>query len=151
MYRETDPAAAFNEFVHEREKLPASNTDIRLFDEILVAKKARGRPAFSAGLSRLSTLRASHGASSGSFGPSRQPKLTGFLADTSDHIWRTAAVPVPNQNFQGDYRSIVTRIPTRLDPSLIKEPRSIQGAPKPEQRGKGFLRKAIGSGTKDKK
>ncbi|ROV95124.1 hypothetical protein VSDG_05804 [Cytospora chrysosperma] len=150
MMRDTQ---AFNEFIHEREKLPASNVDVRLFDEILVAKKARGRPQLSAGLSRLSTLRANHGALAGGFGPSRQPKLTGFLADTSDHIWRTAAVPVPNANFQGDYRSIVTRVPTRLDPSLIKEPRSIQGAPKPEQRGKGFLRKAIGSGTgtKDKK
>lgn len=151
MHNEADLTAAFNEFIHEREQLPANNTDVRLFDEILVAKKARGRPQLSAGLSRLSTLRASHGASSGGFGPSRQPKLTGFLADTSDHIWRTAAVPVPNANFQGDYRSIVTRVPTRLDASLIKEPRSIQGAPKPEQRGKGFLRKAIGSGIgKDK-
>ncbi|KAK7746982.1 hypothetical protein SLS53_002170 [Cytospora paraplurivora] len=149
MMRDTQ---AFNEFIHEREQLPASNPEIRLFDEILVAKKARGRPQLSAGLSRLSTLRANAG-SGGSFGPSRQPKLTGFLADSSDHIWRTAAVPVPNSNFQGDYRSIITRIPTRLDPSLIKEPRSIQGAPKPEQRGKGFLRKAIGSGTgtKEKK
>lgn len=101
----------------------------------------------SAGISRLSTLRASHGVSGG-LAPSRQPKLTGFMADTTDHIWRTAAVPVPNSKFQGDYRSIITRIPDKLDPALLKEPRSIAGAPKPEPRGKGFLRKAIGSSNK---
>lgn len=137
--------AAFNEFIHERERLPVSNPEIRLFDEILVAKKARGRPALSAGFSRLSSIRASHGASSGFNGPSRQPKLTGFLGDTSDHIWRTASVPVPTSKFPGDYHAIVSRIPTKLDPSLIKEPRSIQGAPRPEPKGKGFLRKQVGS------
>lgn len=110
-----------------------------------MAKKARGRPVFSAGFSRLSTLRASHGASTGFNGPSRQPKLTGFLGDTTDHIWRTASVPVPTSKFPGDYHAIVSRIPARLDPSLIKEPRSIQGAPRPEPRGKGFLRKQVGS------
>ncbi|CAN8103529.1 unnamed protein product [Discula destructiva] len=142
MMRDTQ---VFNEFIHERERNSASTASIRLFDEILVAKKARGRPTMSAGLSRLSTLRASHGASN--FGiPSRGPKLAGFLGDTTDHIWRTASVPVPTSKFPGDYHAIVTRIPAKLDPSLIKEPRSIQGAPLPERRGgKGFLRKQVAS------
>lgn len=111
-----------------------------------MAKKARGRPAFSAGLSRLSTLRASHGASTGFSAPPKSLKITGFLGDTSDHIWRTASVPVPNAKFPGDYRAVITRVPVTLDPSLMKEPRAIQGIPRPEQRGaKGFARKQVGS------
>ncbi|KAK0732661.1 AEX-3 domain-containing protein [Apiosordaria backusii] len=135
MMRDTQ---AFNEFIHERERQPASDPAIRLFDEVILAKKARGRPVFSAGLSRLSTLRASHGLTP-SFpgGPNRAgAKVQTYLGDTSDHIWRTASVPVPSAKFSGDYRSVVTRVPLKLDPSLMKEPRAIQGVPRPEQGGK---------------
>lgn len=73
-------------------------------------------------------------------------KPSGYLADTSDHIWRTASVPVPNAKFPGDYRAVTTRVPARLDPSLMKEPRAIQGIPRPEGRGtKGFIRKQVPS------
>lgn len=148
------PQPAFNEFIHERERQPATDPSIRLFDEIILAKKARGRPAFSAGLSRLSTLRASHGVPPGlggglpSAGSQRPAKIPGFLSDTTDHIWRTASVPVPSAKFPGDYRAVVTRVPLRLDPSLMKEPRAIQGVPRPPEQGnklKGLIRKQVAS------
>ncbi|KAI0137403.1 DENN domain-containing protein [Xylariales sp. AK1849] len=139
MLKETQ---AFNEFIHERETQPASAPAIQLFDEIIMAKRARGNRGFS-GLSRLSTIRASHGASVQA--PSKQSKLRGYLNDTYDHIWRTASVPVPNAKFPGDYRTVTTRIPLRLDSSLMKEPRAIQGVPRPEQRKRGFLRKQVPS------
>ncbi|KAI1841977.1 hypothetical protein JX266_011837 [Neoarthrinium moseri] len=135
---------AFNEFIHERETQPASTPSIRLFDEIILAKRARGKTGFS-GLSRLSTIRASHGVSAWSQYPSKTVKPQGYLNDTSDHIWRTASVPVPNAKFAGDYREVTTRIPLKLDTSLMKEPRAIAGVPRPEQRKKGFLRKQVPS------
>ncbi|KAJ9149251.1 Ddenn domain protein [Pleurostoma richardsiae] len=140
MMRDTQ---AFNEFIHERERLSPNHPSIRLFDEIILAKRARGRPGLSVGLSRLSTIRASHGVSSGM--PPRA-KVPSYLSDTSEHIWRTASVPVPNAKFPGDYRSVSTRVPIKLDPSLMREPRSIQGVPRPEQRGaRGFMRKQVPS------
>ncbi|KAI1101901.1 DENN-domain-containing protein [Jackrogersella minutella] len=144
MMKETQ---AFNEFIHERELQPATNPEIRLFDEIILAKKARGRSGLSSGLSRLSTIRASHGVSASLPGlqiPSRHGKMPSFLTDTSDHIWRTASVPVPSSKFQGDYRSVTTRTPARLDPSLMKEPRAIQGVPR-DQRRRGVMRKQVPS------
>lgn len=73
--------------------------------------------------------------------------MPGYLSDTTDHIWRTASVPVPSAKFQGDYRSVVTRVPLRLDPALMREPRAIQGVPRPEQGGKikGLVRKQVAS------
>ncbi|KAL2265623.1 hypothetical protein VTJ83DRAFT_6723 [Remersonia thermophila] len=157
MLRETQ---AFNEFIHERERTPASDPAIRLFDEIILAKKARGRPAFSTGFSRLSTLRASslhpNSNSGGGFtapsshyhsGAGGANKVPGYLSDPTDHIWRTASVPVPSSaKFQGDYRSVVTRMPLRLDPSLMREPRAIQGVPRPEQaRARKLVRKQVAS------
>ncbi|PHH76376.1 hypothetical protein CDD82_4033 [Ophiocordyceps australis] len=137
MLRDTQ---AFNEFIHQRETTPPTDPSIRLFDEIIAAKRARGRPGLSSGLSRLSTIRASHGASTNAWHmpPPARPlatKATSFLSDTSEHIWRTASVPPAKAHFPGEYRSVVTRIPSRLDRSLMREPRSIHGVPRPEQRG----------------
>ncbi|KAL4723327.1 hypothetical protein ACLX1H_009817 [Fusarium chlamydosporum] len=147
MMRETQ---CFNEFIHDREMQPANNASIRLFDEIIMAKKARGRSGLATGLSRLSTIRASHGASTyGGFGPPRggsNSKIPAFLGDMSDHIWRTASVPLPKGNFPGEYRTVVTRTPARLDRSLMREPRSIQGMPRVEPRGtRGLIRKQVPS------
>ncbi|QPH05985.1 hypothetical protein C2857_004142 [Epichloe festucae Fl1] len=146
MMRDTQ---AFNEFIHDRETLPASDPSIRLFDEVLMAKKARGRPGLSSGLSRLSTIRQSHGASSFVAPPSRNLSSNikpTYLTDTSDHIWRTASVPLPKGNFPGEYRTVITRIPSRLDGSLMREPRAIQGVPRMEQRGtRAFMRKQVPS------
>ncbi|PHH76769.1 hypothetical protein CDD83_4210 [Cordyceps sp. RAO-2017] len=142
---------AFNEFIHQRETLAATDPPVRLFDEIIMAKKARGRPGLPSGLSRLSTIRASHGASTNAWNvapPARSAasKTPGYLTDTSDHIWRTASVPLPKGNFPGEYRSVVTRIPSRLDRALMREPRAIQGVPRVEQRGtRGLVRKQVPS------
>ena len=93
-----------------------------LFDQIILAKKNRGRQSL--------------------FGKSKTP----FLSDTSDHLWRSAVASPPNGRFLGDYRQIVSRskyplsvvyhllmtvvAPAKLDPSLMKEPRVIQGVPR---------------------
>ncbi|KAK4455017.1 DENN domain-containing protein 5B [Podospora aff. communis PSN243] len=143
MMRETQ---AFNEFIHERERNSPSHASIRLFDEVILAKKARGRPQLSVGLSRLSTIRASHGASTGFTPPSRPAKIPTYLSDTTDHLWRTASVPVPSAKFSGDYRSVITRVPTKLDPSLMREPRAIQGVPRLDPgRVRGVTRKQVPS------
>ncbi|MCJ1476631.1 hypothetical protein MMC13_005299 [Lambiella insularis] len=96
----------FNEFIHERETRLANDPSVLLFDQIILSKKNRDRRSF---FSKSSTS---------------------FLADTSDHLWRSAATPPPNSRFPGDYRTIITRIPAKLDPSLMKEPRVIQGVPR---------------------
>ncbi|KAK5997040.1 DENN domain-containing protein [Cladobotryum mycophilum] len=146
MMRDTQ---AFNEFIHDREMKLATDDSIRLFDEIIMAKKARGRSGLPSGLSRLSTIRASHGASWSLTPPNRSGngcKIPTYLADTSEHIWRTASVPLPKGNFPGEYRTVVTRIPARLDRSLMREPRAIQGVPRMEQRGaRGLVRKQVPS------
>ncbi|GAB7342175.1 hypothetical protein MBLNU457_g0431t2 [Dothideomycetes sp. NU457] len=100
---------AFNEFVHERESKRAEDPSIRLFDEIILSKRNRGR--------------------SGIFSKSS----TSFLSDASDHLWRSAAAAPPISRFPGDYRQIVSRIPAKLDPTLMKEPRATQGAPRVSQ------------------
>jgi hypothetical protein len=138
---------AFNEFIHERETKATSDPSVRIFDEVIMAKKARGRPGITSGLSRMATIRQSHGASatiSRFAPPPRQAKVPDYLGDVSEHIWRTASVPLPKGQFPGEYHAIVTRTPTRLDRSLMREPRAIQGAPRVEHRSqKSFARKQV--------
>ncbi|KAL7776751.1 hypothetical protein CFE70_007170 [Pyrenophora teres f. teres 0-1] len=97
---------AFNEFIHERESKPAHDPTIKLFDEVILAKRNRGKSSF--------------------FYKSK----VDFLSDTSDHLWRTASATPPNSRFPGDYRAVISRIPAKLDPTLMKEPRVIQGVPR---------------------
>ncbi|KAK8197678.1 AEX-3 domain-containing protein [Phyllosticta capitalensis] len=94
---------AFNEFIYERETMSSDHPTVKLFDQIILSKKNRGRTSI---FSKSST---------------------DFLNDTSDHLWRSAAATPPSSRFPGDYRSIVSRAPAKLDPTLMKEPRSIQG------------------------
>ncbi|GAB7365230.1 hypothetical protein MBLNU230_g6316t1 [Neophaeotheca triangularis] len=101
MLRQTQ---AFNEFIHEREATRAEDPSIKLFDEIILSKRNRGR----------SSLFGSRAA-------------TSFLSDTSDHLWRSAAATPPSR---GDVKSVTSRVPAKLDPALMKEPRSIQGVPR---------------------
>lgn len=120
-----------------------------------MAKKARGRTGLPSSLSRLSTLRGNGGTNSWGLSPSGRSgssasssgsngKIPPYLSDTSEHIWRTASVPLPKGNFPGEYHSIVTRMPARLDRSLMREPRTIQGVPRVEPRGpKGVARKQV--------
>ncbi|KAL1623695.1 hypothetical protein SLS56_008144 [Neofusicoccum ribis] len=110
MLRETQ---GFNEFVHERESTRPDDPSIKLFDQIILSKKNRGRTSF---FSKSST---------------------DFLNDTSDHLWRSAVATPPSARFPGDYRSVVSRQPAKLDPTLMKEPRVIQGVPRvPQQKAK---------------
>lgn len=97
---------AFNEFIHEREMKAANDPSIMLFDQIILSKHNRGRMSM--------------------FSKSK----TDFLSDTSDHLYRSAAATPPQGKFPGDYTAIVTRTPAKLDPTLLKEPRVIQGVPR---------------------
>ncbi|KAF7894953.1 hypothetical protein EAF00_006767 [Botryotinia globosa] len=116
---------AFNEFIHERETKQSNDRDIQLFDSIIQAKKSRGRASF---FSSKASLRPS------------------FLEDASDHLWRSALVPVPRDaKFPGDYKTIVSRIPAQLDIGLMKEPRSVAGVPRMDMPGKRVGRKAVPS------
>ncbi|KAK4496397.1 hypothetical protein PRZ48_012377 [Zasmidium cellare] len=106
MLRQTQ---AFNEFISERESTRAEDPSIKLFDEIILSKRNRGRTSL--------------------FSKSD----TSFLSDTSDHLWRSAAATPPSSRFPGDVRVQSGRTPAKLDPTLMKEPRSIQGAPRLQQ------------------
>ena len=75
-----------------------------LFDDIILAKRNRGRSAIFSGRS-----------------------MTDFLSDTSDHLWRTASASFPpsgraQREASGDYSHMVTRgklfIP-RIFPFLV--------------------------------
>jgi hypothetical protein len=79
---------------------------VKLFDEVILAKRNRGKSSFF-----------------------HKAKVD-FLSDTSDHLWRTASANPPNSRFPGDYRAVISRIPSKLDPTLMKEPRVIQGVPR---------------------
>ena len=98
--------AAFNEFIHERETKPGNDPSILLFDQMILSKRNRGRASI--------------------FSKSK----IDFLSDTSDHLWRSAISTPPKGRIPGDYRAIVTRVPAKLDPTLMKEPRSLQGVPR---------------------
>lgn len=97
---------SFNEFIHERETRKGDDPTVKLFDQIILSKKNRGRTSL---FSKAST---------------------DFLSDTSDHLWRTAQANPPSARFPGDYRQVISRIPAKLDPALMKEPRVIHGVPR---------------------
>ncbi|KAI9751693.1 MAG: hypothetical protein M4579_005959 [Chaenotheca gracillima] len=103
MLRQTQ---GFNEFIHERETKKANDPSILIFDQVLLAKRGRGRTSLFS------------------------KSTPNFLQDTSDHLWRSAAAQPPSSRFPGDYRQVISRVPAKLDPSLMKEPRVIQGVPR---------------------
>lgn len=106
MLRQTQ---AFNEFIHERESTRADDPSIKLFDEIILSKRNRGhRSLFS-------------------------KSSTSFLSDTSDHLWRSASATPPTSRLPGDRAVVAGRTPAKLDSTLMKEPRSIQGVPRLQQ------------------
>ncbi|RFU36098.1 hypothetical protein B7463_g169, partial [Scytalidium lignicola] len=105
----------FNEFIHERETTPLTSPSIQLFESIILAKRARGKSGFF---------------------NSKAARSQDFLEDRSDHLWVSAAVPTPTAKFPGDYRTVVSRIPARLDPTLMKEPRVYNGIPRIDTDGK---------------
>lgn len=97
----------------------AEDPYIHLFDEIILAKKNRGKSSF---FSKSSTT---------------------FLSDTSNHLWVSAVVPAPSAKFPDgtNYLSVISRTPAKLDPTLMKEPRVIQGAPRIEKGGNWTTRR----------
>lgn len=111
---------------------------ITLFDNIILSKRDRGRlrqsiPALTLSRSPFSRLSSISSAASSS---------SDFLSDISDHLWRTASASTASDREtyrdrsdfgQGpgrDYRSIVTRVPAKLDETLMREPRMVQGVPR---------------------
>ncbi|KMU87251.1 hypothetical protein CIHG_04696 [Coccidioides immitis H538.4] len=105
----------FNEFIGERERVDSKskNPRIVIFDEIILSKRNRGRSSIFSG--RMTT---------------------DFLSDTSNHLWRSASAssfpPSSRREMSasGDWKSVVTRVPAKLDPNYMKEPRMIQGVPR---------------------
>ncbi|PGH20832.1 hypothetical protein AJ80_03459 [Polytolypa hystricis UAMH7299] len=118
----------FNEFIGERERVTPKSKDpkITLFDEIILSKRNRGRTSIFSG--RMTT---------------------NFLSDTSDHLWRSASATAfaPSSRHQssqsGDYRNLVSRVPAKLDPNHMKEPRMIQGAPRISKTANNARRKPV--------
>ena len=87
-----------------------------LFDQIILAKKNRGRTSlFSKSSKSAHVVSAAY-----LFVPfSGSHRLTlsrsfvdadpSFLQDRSDHLWRSAATTPPTSRFPGDYRQIISR------------------------------------------
>lgn len=86
----------FNEFIHEREAKPATDSSIMLFDQMILSKRNRGRASM--------------------FSKSK----TDFLSDTYDHLWRTAAATPPKGRIPGDVRAIITRGGSPLVKSALR-------------------------------
>lgn len=97
---------AFNEFIHEREMIRSNDPRVILFDQVILAKRNRGKKSF--------------------FSRSK----VDFLSSTVDHLWVSAAANPPQGRFPGDYRIVTSRTPAKLDPLYVKEPRVIQGVPR---------------------
>jgi len=87
---------AFNEFIHERETKRVDDPEVKLFDEIILAKRNRGKSSF--------------------FHKSK----VDFLSDKTEHLWRTAAATPPSSRFPGDYRQIISR--SKSFPQAITRP-----------------------------
>jgi len=126
-----------------------NDASVRLFDEIILAKKNRARTSL---FSKSSTSRLPKQATSMHFLPlpntspyqslpstiAKKPLIidTAFLSDTSDHLWRSAAAPQPTSSSRpapGHQVPIMGRTPAQLDPTLMKEPRIMQGVPRANQ------------------
>lgn len=53
-----------------------------------------------------------------------------FLSDNTDHLWRSAAATSSSSRQTSGSQHAVGRTPAKLDPSLLKEPRVVQGVPR---------------------
>ncbi|KAL7269540.1 hypothetical protein RUND412_007798, partial [Rhizina undulata] len=112
---------AFSEFIHDRESKKSSDPAIKLFDEVILSKKNRGKTGF---FTRTSI---------------------NYLQDTSEHIWRTIngspnSLRYPSELRVASNRSLFPRrplsiitisnklyeVPAKLDPTLMRETRSNQ-------------------------
>jgi hypothetical protein len=114
---------AFSEFIHDREAKKASDPSIKLFDEIILSKKNRGKTGFFSRSSMFCYLVCK--LCKLLIAISTEPA---YLQDTSEHLWRTSNAPSTSRT-TGDQRVPSNRIPAKLDPVLIQKPRAKQGAP----------------------
>jgi hypothetical protein len=96
---------AFSEFIYDRESKKPTDPSVKLFDEIILAKKNRGKAGFFS-----------------------RSKPT-YLASTSEHIWQTSSAISTSTKTSGDPSLPTNRIPSKLDPVLLRPPRVNQGAP----------------------
>jgi hypothetical protein len=148
---------AFHEFIHEREKHKGDDPQIRLFDQIILSKKNRGARShlfFSKAstdfLSDTSnhlwrTASAIYGSAQTVFIP---PNGFGGMHSTTNSTSTFGSVSgsgsqasngVVGQLLKGettgprglgDYRTVVSRTPAKLDATLMKEPKVLQGQPR---------------------
>ncbi|KAF8422125.1 AEX-3 domain-containing protein [Tirmania nivea] len=101
---------AFSEFIHERESKKATDPQLKLFDEIILSKKNRGKTSFFS-----------------------SKQSTNFLYDTTEHLWRTSTAITPSTSptkMLNEHNLPQNRVPAKLDPLLLREPRVNQGVPK---------------------
>lgn len=77
---------AFSEFIHDREAKKPSDPSIKLFDEVILSKKNRGKSGF---FSKSSMFKLHPIPAGRSLVSHTQVTATNYLQDTSDHIWRT--------------------------------------------------------------
>ncbi|KAG0643854.1 hypothetical protein HOY80DRAFT_1031840 [Tuber brumale] len=99
---------AFSEFIHDRESKKASDPTIKLFDEVILSKKNRGKSGF---FSKSSI---------------------NYLQDTSEHRWQTTgAISTGSSSRHRSETTVSTnRVPAKLDPTLMKEPSKPPKQPK---------------------
>jgi hypothetical protein len=85
---------AFSEFIHDRESKKATDQSVKLFDEVILSKKNRGKTGFFSRSSMfVKKLWKESLLKKGTIEPT-------YLADTTDHTWRTtSAVMSPTQNY----------------------------------------------------
>jgi hypothetical protein len=77
---------AFSEFIHDRESKKATDPSVKLFDEVILSKKNRGKGGL---FSRASTLTTA----ASCVIPSNWDIEPTYLADMSEHVWRTVSTP----------------------------------------------------------
>jgi hypothetical protein len=94
---------AFNEFIHERESKRPEDPTIKLFDQVILAKQNRGKSSF-------------------------------FYKSKVDFLSRVIIVlsSAEVSFFEFCYSDFANTalVPAKLDPTLMKEPRVIQGVPR---------------------
>lgn len=90
---------AFSEFIHDRESRKATDPAVKLFDEVILSKKNRGKTGF---FSRSSMLKPRHV----KFIALTLGAEPTYLADTSEHQWRTNSVVIGHQSKGGSENRI---------------------------------------------
>jgi hypothetical protein len=77
---------AFSEFIHDRESKKATDPSVKLFDEVILSKKNRGKGGLFSRASMLTTAASCVIPSNWDIEPT-------YLADMSEHVWRTVSTP----------------------------------------------------------